>query len=166
MELYFLRHGIAADREEAQVAADAERPLTDEGIKKMTKAAEGMKKLGFSFDKIVSSPYVRARHTAEIAAEGIKFSGKIKFSESLTPESNFRLFSKLVNEFSENERVLFVGHQPTMGSFISELVTGANDFYFDMKKGSLCRVDLYPDINPIRGELKWLLTSKILRQAV
>src|SRR5688572_18228018 len=124
MELYFLRHAIAAERAEAGVAGDAERPLTTEGIQKMKKAAQGMKKLELRIDSIISSPYIRARHTAELAAAGLEFSKKIIFSDALTPEASFKDFLKLIKSHEPDDRLLLVGHQPTISDFVGELVTG------------------------------------------
>ena len=63
MELYFLRHGIAADEGPAD-SGDAGRPLTEQGIKKMKEAARGLRRLGVRPEVLLSSPLVRARQTA------------------------------------------------------------------------------------------------------
>ena len=163
MELYFLRHAIAAEKAEAGVAADVDRPLTSEGAQKMKKAAEGMKKLNLGVDKIIASPYIRAKHTAEIAAEGLGFGGKIRLSDALIPNAVFRDFSKLLKEQAANARLLLVGHQPSMGDFVSELVTGnQGGLSIDFKKGSLCLVEIHGASTPVSGVLVWSLTSKQL----
>ena len=98
MELYFLRHAIAAEMGTLQVTDDSQRPLIPEGVKKMKKGAEGMVRMGLSFDVILSSPYVRARQTAEIAAEALGHKPKIKFTNALTPEASFKELEKLLKE--------------------------------------------------------------------
>jgi phosphohistidine phosphatase len=165
MELYLLRHGIAYERGEVDVKSDSERPLSPDGIKKMKKAAEGMGCLELSFDRVVSSPYVRARHTAEIAAQGVGFKKPLQFSAALTPEAEVKSFFELVRSFGEDEKVLLAGHEPTISLFISALISTKWDADAEMKKGSLCRIDLV-DKGELRGRLKWLLTSKQLRQLV
>ncbi len=60
IEICFFRHGIAVDREDPSVTSDAARPLTDEGIRKTRLAAEGLKRMDFGFDKILTSPWLRA----------------------------------------------------------------------------------------------------------
>lgn len=161
MELYFLRHAIAAERGEVEVAHDSERPLTDDGIERMRKAAQGMKRLGLAFDRVVSSPYLRAKQTAEIVVETLGHKGKLRFHEALTPEASFKDFSRLAREFGAEERVLVVGHQPTLGTFIAELVCGQGNGAIEMKKGALCLVEFLPGAS--HGVLKWLLPSKLLR---
>jgi len=70
MNLYFMRHGIAADRDDTgQPAGDRERRLTPKGIKRMNKAAQGLVALSLTFDRILTSPLERARQTAKMVAE-------------------------------------------------------------------------------------------------
>jgi phosphohistidine phosphatase len=164
MELYFLRHAIAAEPGTVSVAHDSERPLTPEGIEKMEKVAQGMRRLEISVNHVVSSPYVRAAHTAKIVAKGIEFNGKIKYSDALVPNAEFKSFLKLLNEFKPNEKVLFVGHMPSIGDFTSLLLFGDASSQIDYQKGGLCRIDL-PDLSKpkVMGQLKWFITTKHLR---
>jgi Phosphohistidine phosphatase SixA len=60
MNLYLMRHGIALTRDDPSVAHDAERPLTGKGVKRMRKAAKGLRELAIRFDSILTSPF-RAR---------------------------------------------------------------------------------------------------------
>ena len=64
IELVFFRHGIAED-----TLPDRSRPLTEEGIRKTRAAAEGLKKMEISFDRIFTSPWLRASQTAAILSE-------------------------------------------------------------------------------------------------
>lgn len=64
MELYLIRHGIAAER--GTYPKDEERPLTEKGRAKTQKVAQRLYALGLRFDFILTSPLVRARQTAEI----------------------------------------------------------------------------------------------------
>src|SRR3954462_13841662 len=68
-ELCFFRHGIAVDKDDTSVTSDAERPLTEEGTRKTRAAAEGLNRLEARYEKILTSPWVRAKQTAEIVAE-------------------------------------------------------------------------------------------------
>ena len=164
MELYFLRHAIAAEPGTIAVSHDSERPLTSEGIEKMEKAVEGMRRADFSFDHIVSSPYLRASETAKIVAEGLGFKGKIRFSDALTPGAELKDLLKLLRDFKSGNKVLLVGHLPSIGEFVSNLISGKSTVAMDYKKGGLCRVDMLETIVPgVVGELKWFLTPKQLR---
>ena len=68
MEIYFVRHGQTdwnvAHRIQSGGAAEVDLNAT--GVAQAETAAEGLARAGLSFDRIYSSPYRRARHTAEI----------------------------------------------------------------------------------------------------
>ncbi len=162
MELYFLRHALAAEPGTVEVAHDSERPLLPEGAEKMRRAAAGMKRLGLEFDRIVSSPYLRAKQTAEIVADVYKFRGKLRFAEALTPQASFKDLARLLQDFDASAKLLLVGHQPSMGDFVSELAFGQGGATIEIKKGSLCFVELASGSS--RGVLKWLLTPKQMRE--
>ncbi|OIO37127.1 MAG: phosphohistidine phosphatase SixA [Candidatus Omnitrophica bacterium CG1_02_46_14] len=164
MELYFLRHALAMEPGTGGFSHDSERPLTPEGVEKMKKTAQGMRSLEITLDHIVASPYVRARQTAEIVAEGLKFNEKIRLSDALTPNADFKSFLKLLNEFTADQKILFVGHRPSIGEFVSRLTVGQSSETVDFKPGGLCRVKI-PDVYGPEslGMLKWFLTPKQMR---
>ncbi len=74
MNLYILRHAIALDPSEWK-KSDSERPLSKEGIRKMKKAAKGMRRMDLHFDWILTSPFRRAYDTAQIVAKEFKAKG-------------------------------------------------------------------------------------------
>jgi len=94
IELYILRHAVAKSRETWRGKDDSQRPLTRKGEKEMWCVARGMKKLGLSFDLLLSSPYVRARRTAEIVRDVFKAGRKLKLTPSLAAEADPRRFLK------------------------------------------------------------------------
>ena len=71
MNLYLLRHGIAVEPGTPGFAHDADRALTPEGERKLGKIAEAMEAMELRFDRVLSSPYLRARQTAEIIAKAL-----------------------------------------------------------------------------------------------
>src|SRR5262245_56535456 len=83
-ELYLIRHGIAEERSDAW-PDDAKRPLTDQGMSRMRKAARGLERLGVSFDVVLTSPLVRARQTAEIVASAFSPKPQLVTIDSLAP---------------------------------------------------------------------------------
>ena len=68
MNLYIVRHAIAIPHGTPGIQED-DRTLTKEGIKKMQQVATGLRTLGYIPDLILSSPLIRASHTAEILLE-------------------------------------------------------------------------------------------------
>jgi phosphohistidine phosphatase len=141
MELYFLRHGIAADKKAYR--HDSERPLTPEGIANMKKAAQGMKVLGISPHRVFSSPFVRAHQTAELAAEGVGFpKEKIEIWDSLIPDAGFGDFLEDLKRLAPDESYIFVGHEPSISGFASRLLMGNEMVCMRFDKGGLCHLHL------------------------
>ena len=131
----------------------------------MWRAAEGMLALGFSYDLIVSSPYLRAKQTAEIVAQVLKLPGDPHLSAVLAPDGNPR---QLIEELRVDDRApqdsLLVGHEPYLSRLISVLLTGHPNLTLVMKKGGLCTLDLEAPRFGRCARLTWLLTSRQLRR--
>src|SRR5215471_19183251 len=141
MNLYILRHGLAVDHGAPGYPNDADRPLTPKGKRKLQKIANAMEALKLSFDLILSSPYTRARQTAEIVAEVLRQRRKLEFSEDLVPDGNYKNLIEYLNRLkSRAEDVVLVGHEPYLSGLISLLVSGDSDFSVVMKKGGLCKL--------------------------
>src|SRR5882757_2248625 len=69
MDLLIVRHAIAFDRDRHRWHEDAARPLSPAGIRRARKAAAGLKKLIARPQRLLSSPLVRARQTAQILTD-------------------------------------------------------------------------------------------------
>jgi phosphohistidine phosphatase len=156
-KLYFLRHGLAYDREEWHGENDDLRPLTDEGTEAMKSEAKYLKQINLKLDAIVTSPLVRARDTAKIVAKALH----MEYEEDalLRPEFNLDALEQILTRFSTAHNLMIVGHEPSFSQVAGQLIGGGTVV---MKKGGLARVDLV-DQHPPRGELVWLLTPKLLK---
>jgi len=67
MRLILLRHAVAADRVDWH-GTDEERPLTRVGAKRLKRVLKATRPLAMA-EEILTSPWLRARATAEIASE-------------------------------------------------------------------------------------------------
>ncbi len=155
MKLYFLRHGLA-DWPDWDPARDAERPLTDEGVKKAKSEAQAIARLDLGLDVIVSSPYTRAHQTAQAVADRLGVT--VLDDDRLAPGFNLDRLREILHRHTGAEAIMLVGHEPSFSSVISELIGGGR---IVMKKGGLARVDV-DSIDSLHGDLTWLLTSKLL----
>ena len=160
MNLYLLRHGIAAEPGTPGFESDSERPLIPKGERRLRSAVAAMEKLELSFDLILSSPFVRARQTAEIVAEELKLKKHLKFSDDLIPGGGSKELIHALNELKpEPENALLVGHEPSLSRFISLLVSGGADAAaIEMKKGGLCKLEVGELRHGQCARLAWLLT--------
>lgn len=156
MNLFFLRHAKASPRG-PKFRPDSKRPLTPEGEEKMRAVARGIKKMGLTFDLILTSPYARALRTAEILAEVYR-SKKTFVTNNLTPEANPKdLIREIDENFSALENICLVGHEPHMSALISLLLTGASDTVIELKKAGLCHLTVNHLLHGKCAALNWLL---------
>lgn len=166
MELFLLRHGIAVERGEPGFEDDSARPLTAKGRRQLRRSAPAIQALAGSFDLILSSPYLRAKQTAEIVARELKLKRRLKFSQALTPGGSARnLMRQLSREKPLLEKVLLVGHEPDLSRLISLLTCGHQDLQMDFKKGGLCKLEAKELRAGKCAALCWLLTPKQMRAA-
>lgn len=162
MDLFILRHAVAVERGTPGYARDSDRPLTPDGERTMLEIAHGIQALGLAFDLILSSPYLRARRTAEIAAKVL--GGSVEFSDALSSDGNpEELVRQLRARRSKKETVLLVGHEPYLSGLISILLTGTTSVTATLKKGGLCRLSVKNLSYGPCASLEWLLTPKQLR---
>ena len=161
MNLYVLRHGLARERNGREYANDDERPLTAKGVKRMIRQVKGMRALGLSMDVIVTSPLVRAVQTAEIVHGGLRKSGWLVTSSALEPpEHPSTLLEELASEYSSENDVMVVGHEPHLSGLISFVVTGQEDRVIRVKKGSLCKLVVTRPTYGRCGWMEWHLTAR------
>ncbi len=156
MELYLMRHGIAADRESWR-GSDADRPLTERGSRRVEEVAKALGIFVDRFDRIVTSPYLRARETAEIVAALRGGGRETELDGTLAFEDPAPLLQRL--DDSDDERVLLVGHEPCLSSLVSRLVTGRDTFAFRMKKAAVAKL-VTASLTRSAAELEWLLPPK------
>ena len=159
-ELYLVRHGLAEERGEAW-PDDARRPLTSEGLAQMRKAVRGLARLGVVIDVVLTSPLVRARQTAEILAGGFEPKPPVTNVDSLALDSSYAAVVADLEKHARKTRIALVGHEPGMGELAARLIGSRHSIAF--KKGAVCRIDVdeIPPSGP--GDLRWLLTPKLLR---
>ena len=164
MDLYILRHAIAEAREGAKEMADSERRLTREGKKKMYCVAEGIKAVGLGFDLILSSPYFRAKQTAEILVEVMGLGKALEISPELAPQGNPRKLIETLNRaYAKRRSVVLVGHEPYLSSLISLLLSGDTSLAINLKKGGLCKLTADELTYGKCATLEWLLTPRQMR---
>jgi len=130
----------------------------------MRQIAKGMKKLKLSFHVLLSSPFVRAKRTAEIVADVL--GTKIKLTDALVPTANpKRLFQAAPKLFRSGSKVIVVGHEPFLGQLASLCLSGKSALNFRLKKGGLCKLSAN---SATLGTftLEWLLTpAQLVRLA-
>jgi phosphohistidine phosphatase len=161
LELYLIRHGIAAERSD-DYPDDSKRPLTNNGIARLRREAKALEALGVSFDQIVSSPLTRTKQTAEILAEAMKSKPPIATIDALAPAGTPSAVVQELVKYARKARVAVVGHEPNLGELAAKLI-GAR-IPIEFKKGAICRIDF--EVLPPKGvgQLRWFMPPKVLRK--
>jgi phosphohistidine phosphatase len=164
MNLYILRHGIAVEPGTPGYKTDADRPLIPKGRLQLGQIAAAMRNMGLDFSLILSSPFLRARQTAEIVAKSLKLKKRLAFSEALTPDGDPKVLIWQLNELKPApENVLLVGHEPYLSQLAALLISGGEMAAIELKKGGFCKLEA-DLLRPGRcARLTWLLTPKQMK---
>jgi len=158
MELYILRHAIAVTRGTEGFPHDQDRPLTDKGRAKLGRVVRGMNALGLAFDLILTSPYLRALQTAEVVATAMGAGKTLERTPQLAPDGDPRaLIRQLTSRRPPSERILLVGHEPSLSALISVLVSGDERAVITLKKAGLCKLVVQTLRYGRCASLEWLL---------
>jgi phosphohistidine phosphatase len=164
MQVLVIRHAIAEDRATfAQTGEDdGQRPLTDEGRRRMEIAARGLRALVGSLDLIAASPLTRARQTAEIVAAAFG-NLPVETSVALSPGRPPDDVVEWLKHHAALECVAIVGHEPDLSDLVSYLLLDEGTSFFVFKKGGACLLEFAGRIGPGDAILRWLLRPKHLR---
>jgi phosphohistidine phosphatase len=165
MNLYLLRHAKAAERDAAKFPDDTLRPLTPEGEKRTRRGAKAMRELELAFDAILSSPWLRAKQTAQLVAEILGAERKLQFTDALRGDATPELvLAELRAKHRNLDSVLLVGHEPHLSSAISLLLVGNQSLAINFRKGGLCKLVVDWSGKKPFASLDWLLTAKQLEK--
>lgn len=159
-ELYLIRHGLAEERGDAW-PDDTKRPLTDEGMSRLRKAARALDRLGVSFDVVLTSPLTRTHQTAEIVASAFAPKPTIVNVDALAPGGSAAAAIAELEKHAKKTRIAIVGHEPGIGELAARLLGMRHEL--DFKKGAVARIDVesLPPKGP--GVLRWFVPPKFLR---
>jgi phosphohistidine phosphatase len=159
-ELLLLRHGIAEERHPDR--PDAGRGLTPAGRRRTAAVLERLVAAGLRADRLLSSPFCRARQTAELAlAAGL--ATQLELAEALAPGGD-PLPLLAAGWPPSVRRLLLVGHEPDLGELASRLI-GAAPGAIRLRKTGLALLRLPPGPpGAAAASLRLLLTPRLLLQ--
>jgi phosphohistidine phosphatase len=127
--IYLIRHGKSEDL----ITSDYDRRLTEEGKKELEENFKSFKKKFKSNNfKVYSSPYTRARQTADIFCSIFDCDYEILDQLSFGNSG----YDKIVNMLDDDRDYILIGHQPYISDAIYRL-TGRD---VAVKRGSIHRV--------------------------
>jgi phosphohistidine phosphatase len=156
MNLYLIRHGKAELNSES--GRDFDRPLTSKGKRKIEEISLRLSNLKIKIDKIYSSPYLRAKQTAEIIKHHILNECELEIINILSPGCTAQLL--LENLKIQHENIALVGHEPDMSRMLSDLCGTVN---VQFKKGGIAKIVFEGKPQIGTGILEFLITPKLLK---
>jgi phosphohistidine phosphatase len=158
MEIYLMQHGPALPKDQ-----DPEEGLSPEGKERIRSSARAIKKMGVSFDAVLSSPKKRSKETAAIVAEEVGFpldriveTTRVK---AMTPPEET---AQALSELSGAERVLIAGHLPSVAEVASFLLTEGSKAAVQFEMGGCCCIEV-EELPTHSGRLRWYLTPAQLK---
>ena len=161
VELYIVRHAIAAERGPAW-PDDSKRPLTERGVERFKEVVDGLVWLGVQIDIVLTSPLVRAKQTAEFLSSGLPAKPPVKVADALAPgHAPAEVMDQVAREARGKSHVAVVGHEPDLGELAGWLLGTRRAI--PMKKGGVCRIDL-DSLSARHGTMVWHLPPKALRK--
>ena len=150
-----MRHGIAVKRH--QGVDHPERCLTPLGLARTFEVCCRLRDLGFSSERLFSSPYRRAHETAELAVKS-GMAPEVEIASWLQPGGDpWSLVQRLKGS------CLFVGHEPDLSLLAAELI-GSRSGGLRLRKAGLCHLRWDEPHQDPRGvaQLQGLLRPRLL----
>ncbi len=168
MDLYLLRHGDAGKGMAVAAGGNSgDVPLTIVGREEIAIIARSVKDLNLKFSAIITSPLKRAVQTAKIIAKVLAMEKRISIWNELVPEGNRSKLYIILNQYTRESSVLMIGHEPYLSNMMYDMIFQKNRVNqlgrINLKKAGLAKIRIISLTPNISGELRWLLTPRILK---
>jgi phosphohistidine phosphatase len=152
---------------------DFDRPLAKRGLNDAPLMGEVLKDFAHVPDLILSSPALRAKQTAELAAEACGYKKSIQWVESFYMggcDDTLAILQKLPDTV---ERVLYVGHNPTLEELAATLLSAdmgeewRDEWAVRIPTAGLICLDInvleWATLEPGEAVLRWFLIPKLVK---
>lgn len=160
MRLLIVRHAIAVPHG-APGVAENDRPLTPEGELKFREAAKGLARVLDRPDALLTSPLLRARQTAAIAAQA--WGGPEPKPEPALASGSFEAQAEVLDRYPEDATVAIFGHEPWVSELLARLIGTKQAERLAFKKGAAALVEVEDKLAD-GGALLWYLPPRLLRK--
>jgi phosphohistidine phosphatase len=164
LRLFLLRHGKSDW--EAPFEDDHDRPLAKRGRRASELMGRFLHTIGETPGRVISSSAVRARSTAELAAEAGGWDCPLDLTLSVYQAGPDEVVEAIRRRGGKEESLLVVGHEPTFSQLASLLIGGGT---LRLPTGTLVAIrfacEEWSQVEPGKGELAWLVTPKLLARA-
>jgi phosphohistidine phosphatase len=159
MELYIIRHADALPVGAHGITEDEARPLSKEGEAQARQLAAALNRRGIRLEKVVSSPLLRARQTAEGLVQALPDPRpELIARDELAPGGKRRKLVKLLRDLG-GTAVAVVGHQPDLGDLAAWLI-GSKKARIDFAKAGVAQITFADSPDKGAGTLVGLMAPE------
>jgi phosphohistidine phosphatase len=159
MDLFLIRHAEAQPLGENGIEEDEARPLTDAGRAQCQALAAALQRCGVSPGRMLTSPLLRARQTAEaVLHHWAAPVPHLAECELLAPGFKRKRLARFLNDLNE-ETIALVGHMPDLAEFASWLI-GSTKVHIDLDKTGVAGIRCQEGLDKGDGMLVWLVTPE------
>ena len=124
MDIYLIRHAEALALGEGGITADEARPLSERGEAQARAVGAVLQRHGIKLDKVITSPLVRARQTAEQMMRSWPAPvPEIHVCADLAPGGKPKKLARFLRGLGVAS-VALVGHQPDLGVWTAWIIGG------------------------------------------
>ena len=162
MNLYLMRHAEAVDVGERGVRKDADRMLSEKGLRQVATIADFLETQGIRPDCVVSSPLVRARQTAERLAERVAPDIAVTILDELEPGVAPEPFIRALRG-RRSDSLFAVGHMPDLAYLAGTLMAATAKPFLDFKKASVAAFAVDGELKAGGAVLQWFIRPRVLK---
>ncbi len=177
-----LRHGDAPKG--VLPAGTGHNSLTESAKKEIATVARSIKTLDPQISVVLASPLRHAVQTSKIFAKILGMKDGISVCNELAPEGSRARLSERLHHYPFDSFILVVGHEPYISDLIYEIIFSKNrqngikrtfvarkasrtrepSRKIILKKAGLAKIRLISLTPTITGEIRWLMTPRILKR--
>ncbi len=99
-----------------------------------------------------------------MAAKALKMRDKVETWDELKPEGSRQEFYKRLSKLKRESTVLCVGHEPYLTHMVNDLMGHQGTPRIVLRKSGLARISIKSFTPKVEGELRWLLTPRLLKR--
>ncbi|MHB8351900.1 MAG: SixA phosphatase family protein [Thermoplasmata archaeon] len=162
MDLYLVRHGPAAERDPQRWPDDEARPLTPSGIREVREAARGFVRTAGPVAHYLTSPAVRARHTAELFRAAHERAPTLDLLLELRPTGEAEEVLAALAARTVTGPVALFGHEPLLAELLGMSLATDPIRLTRFSRAGAAAIEFPRSVGAGAGRLRWLLTRKQL----
>lgn len=159
MDLYIIRHAEAQPLGEGGIKNDEDRPLTAAGHAQCKPLAAALQRQGVRLQRIVTSPLLRARQTAEdLLQELAAPKPELHVCDHLAPDGKRKKLTRFLRGLGA-QSIAIVGHNPDLGLYAGWLI-GSRRAQIDLAKAGVAYVHFDEEPDKGAGVLQWMASPQ------